>query len=408
MLTALFNINKILFEPFTVCSLTGIAIILAAFGKHKRKNLLFSWMAALVLAILWRVMIAVPSSRYASVLLVPAIVFSVVGIYALNLPKFLQRTAIGILVVFCLCKCLRFNENASYIRNVSNAVKADAIRYRTPLILDFCGEEKRLRRYAGLPVRRAVPDHVNQIVHANQIAANLPYWSLNHDVLYVVRKRHGSSAVPLEQSGVSEGEDWQMLLSEPMDRKGKKRIEVYRFLPNQKKHIVLKSMDDVKNHIIPQNLNLYRGADFSVSTDFFHAAGQRPPFWSPTDYMPLTDHNRMEFVDGKFHLKTLQMSGSQRIGIIRASSELFPLTKRYDLQVMVESKPGAKFFIWIYVYLNEGKTALTMPVLFEAADDELHLFTIPILPMPEYPEAKFKILIGLESGVVNWHNLALY
>ena len=130
-------IPQILFEPIAVGALLGLFTALIFFWKKHGK---FYWIVtvSIVFMLGWRLAIQIVSTRYASLLIYPAVIFCVYFCFKLEdlcklIPKFPERLRrmvpwlflIG-LSIASLVKTLHYNPYENYIRSNCSTAKQDA------------------------------------------------------------------------------------------------------------------------------------------------------------------------------------------------------------------------------------------------------------------------------------------
>lgn len=139
-------IPQILFEPIAVGALLGLFTALIFFWKKHGK---FYWIVtvSIVFMLGWRLAIQIVSTRYASLLIYPAVIFCVYFCFKLEdlcklIPKFPEKLRrivpwlflIG-LSIASLVKTLHCNPYENYIRSNCSAAKQDAVKFARPLAL---------------------------------------------------------------------------------------------------------------------------------------------------------------------------------------------------------------------------------------------------------------------------------
>lgn len=404
MLTALSNMNRVLFEPFWIVGLWGIILVLFCFREVRQTKVFVPLFGCLAIGILWRLAIAIPSSRYASVLLYPAVIFTIVGIYGTRVPLFVARIIFIVIAAICLGKNFRFNEYSQHLQLAGAAIRKDSAAYRSPIVLDFCEEHSRLRYYTSF---RTIHMRLNpKLPQELQIAANLRQFGFDHDVIYVVLKKKSSDGLSAEQIAVPESQ-WKQLFSSSMDNRKKKYIFVYRYLILQKEYKTIRSVADISKNQALNAVSQLPNGDFSNTVNSPLSLEELLPFWYKMKDIPPSENAKLKLTVGAWGLPALLMTGTEPIGLVRPAAELFSLADEYFLQVAAAATPGSRFFIRISIYQQDGTMGKAFSIIFEPESNEVRLYSIPILPVPEDSGAKFKISIGLENGEVFWYDLAL-
>ena len=159
----LHKIPNILFEPIAIGSLFGLAT--AVFFQRRNKSAIY-WVTAFALFFMigWRLAIQIISSRYASILIFPAIIamayfafkLEIITSYIPKFPKILQSslpylTIIG-LSIAGLAQLLHYNPYATRILKIVNWIKSDARQFRKSYILSQ--DSQRLHYYSGISAKK--------------------------------------------------------------------------------------------------------------------------------------------------------------------------------------------------------------------------------------------------------------
>ena len=116
------KLNSFLFEPILFTTLLGMVSFIVY--KDKCNTGKWGWpVLALTLGMVaWRIFLAQGSSRYWSILIFPACVFTCYFCY-LNFWKIpISRFILGIIILMCLGKDFHFNWNNRAIINVANVL----------------------------------------------------------------------------------------------------------------------------------------------------------------------------------------------------------------------------------------------------------------------------------------------
>lgn len=236
-------IPQILYEPIAVGALLGLFTALIFFWKKHRE---FYWIVtvSIVFMLGWRLAIRIISTRYASILIYPAIILSVYFCFKLEelcklIPRFPDRLRrivpwlfiIG-LSIASLVKALHCNPYENYIRYNCSAAKKDAANFARPLALSDPREVRRYHYYSGVKTLGAAPlDFPGDTVNPAVVKSLLTRYSAQCDALYLFIVE-SSSNEPL--TGTALGlppENWKLLSWQYQNRRKKKQLRVYRCLP---------------------------------------------------------------------------------------------------------------------------------------------------------------------------------
>lgn len=239
-------IPQILFEPIAIGAFLGLFTTLIFFWKKHDK---FYWPVTISIIFMlgWRLAIQIISSRYASLLIYPAVIFCVYFCFKLEelcklIPKFPERLRrmvpwlflIG-LSIASLVKTFHYNPYENYIRSSCSIAKQDAAQFARPLALAAPREVRRYHYYSGVKTLK-VPDFDfpgNTVNHA-VIKSILANYSPQCDVLYLFIVELSSND-PLTGTALGvEPENWQLLSCRYQNRHKKKQLRLYRYLPPQR------------------------------------------------------------------------------------------------------------------------------------------------------------------------------
>ena len=236
-------IPQILYEPIAVGAFLGLFTACIFFWK---KHSGFYWLVivSIIFMFSWRLAIHIISSRYASILIYPALIFCVYFCFKLEelcklIPKFPDRFRhlvpwlfiIG-LSIASLVKALHYNPYEPYIRYNCSVVKKDAAAFSRPLAIVDLREFRRYRYYSGLQTLGAASlDFPDDTVDVSVIKSLLNSYSRQYDALYFFIVELSSNE-PL--TGTALGlppENWKLLSWQYHNRRKKKQLRVYRYLP---------------------------------------------------------------------------------------------------------------------------------------------------------------------------------
>ena len=237
------RIPQILFEPIAVGALLGLFTALFFFWKKHGK---FYWIVtvSIVFMLGWRLAIQIVSTRYASILIYPAVIFCVYFCFQLEdlcklIPKFPERLRrmvpwlflIG-LSIASLVKAFHYNPYENYIRSNCSTAKQDAAKFARPLALADPREVRRYHYYSGVKTLEAPAlDFPGDTVNPAVIKSFLTRYSPQCDVLYLFIVELSSNE-PL--TGAALGippENWKLLSCHYQNRRKKKQLRLYRYLP---------------------------------------------------------------------------------------------------------------------------------------------------------------------------------
>jgi|GEM_PF-3480389 len=247
-------IPGLLFEPIAVCTAVGAIAALWIFRKNHDR---FYWIiaASIGLMLLWR-LVAYPlmlSSRYSSVLLYPAIIFTgwlctqLRGLVEKGAERFprlknrriagmypvLSRFLVFLLVAACLGKCLHYNPYAAHIVKISEAL-ASEIKGKDFRLYLTEKEAERISYYAKLDYEKAK----QFIIHSELPIHDFLRTKLNEsknffEPSYFVFYQKKAEAEPDAQCLKLDPRigKWECLHREDTSRRKNKELVLYRFTP---------------------------------------------------------------------------------------------------------------------------------------------------------------------------------
>lgn len=244
MFSILFQgISGVLFEPIAVCAVLGL--VTAAVMYWKRHTSLY-WLIGLsiIFMISWRLVIQIISSRYATILIYPAVIATAFFCFQTEwlvkyIPKFPVRWCRFVSYIFliglCLAsagKTLRFNPYADYVIRAAELIKKDAAGRSHPHVLTIDQDVRRYSFYTGFPSSSisysgcSIEEYLNQIGRSMREGVSdqaedvyvVLFESLKHPDGYYLQKVPGH----IKQKLICLGEFYH-------NRKKKRASRVYRY-----------------------------------------------------------------------------------------------------------------------------------------------------------------------------------
>ena len=241
------SIPKVLFEPIAVGAAFGLLIALVVCWK-KHTPLYWIIIITVLFMIGWRMAIRIISSRYASILLYPGIVATAYFCFQLeNLSKFLPKIPGKIsrllpwmflvgLSIASLVKVLHYNPYEDYVRYNCSVAKKDAMCFSHPLAITPQDESRRFRYYSDIKtIGSYALDFPGNIPDVSVIRSFLNRYSKQCDALYFFLDESASSP-PLNAATLHVSSDqWKLLSQQYHNRRKKKQLRLYRYLPQAKR-----------------------------------------------------------------------------------------------------------------------------------------------------------------------------
>lgn len=248
------GIPSLLFEPAAVVALLGC--ITTFFFFHKKNNPFFYIvLSAVCFMFFWRLSLhsIVTSSRYAAVILYPAIIFDVLfcfhvkkfvqwfdlKFFHLNKPWFrmlctvLPYFLIFCLVVPCIAKTLRRNPYADYRIRLCKAL-AEEIKGKNFLLYAENDHLGQVAYYTGLDMKVPMPlvDNIDNSVHdalKRKVKKNKNYTG---NVYFVFPQKKGEEEPDARHLGIDpETGKWECIYRGYISRRKNKELVLYRFIP---------------------------------------------------------------------------------------------------------------------------------------------------------------------------------
>ena len=433
MLQILFqSIPSILFEPVAVGAALGL--VTAAICFWKNKSALY-WVIALSLIFMlgWRLAIQIISSRYASILVLPATVAAAYFIFKMEdltrfIPKFPEwlrkslpyLTLIGI-AIGGLAQLLHYNPYADRILKIAELIRTDAKQYKNCHIL--ASDNRRIPYYTGLPTTAIAGADVSSAEYPKQIALALKKGSDRPaEMCYVVLPM--SAKLPEEHylQQVSEHIRKELvLLGEFYHNRKKRRLtRVYRY-DIQKAYNVA---------IVPAGTVQIPGRRIRTCTfektypvgSWFHIREDRyfkNPQWNlqtplltdfPTEWQPSGTGGYLPGSNGELGVRTFP--DGQKVlrlksdALIALFSPQTMQAEKYRVKLTVSGRPGSVFAFGAHYY---GKKHVGLDVLPKVQIPDTGVWDFMLSQKYVLPGAKvMRIALQLFHGEIFIHSIELY
>lgn len=238
------KIPQIIHEPIAVTAVIGIILAVICYAKRPFGKFYWLIIATLFYMFTWRLAIQIVSSRYAELLLYPAVIAAAYAcfkvpelIYPLikkyipeKIWRILPYALVGGLCIACFCKAVRISPY-QFVLKTSEIVVEDQKKNENKRVLIFAeNRDIQYRYYTNLPAKSCPPlfDSNPQPNH-RQIYNLISRNRKKADILYFIYLEPAKST-PL-QLRTSKGPDprWEFLGQEYINRKKRKVSRVYRF-----------------------------------------------------------------------------------------------------------------------------------------------------------------------------------
>lgn len=224
------SIPKIVFEPVMVLALLGGIYLLAAFWE-KKTAVYWCILFSVAFMFLWRVCIQINSSRYAVILILPALFLNIFFFVPMSLyfpKKYRTVFFVGcIVVLFCVFigKFARYNRFPNALKNACLTMDGDSRRFQSFDVYEFMNDAKRIRYYTGKDVKSIQ-------VKEDCISAEILMGILQSQKrpAYLFLEEETAPAFSQESLKTIPGE-WTLITSKYQDNRKKRCTSVYRFVP---------------------------------------------------------------------------------------------------------------------------------------------------------------------------------
>lgn len=243
-------IPSILFEAIAVAALVGV--LLAAFFYAKRPFGKFYWLIAgsLIYMLIWRILIQIISSRYAEILLYPAVIASVYACFKVpeliepfikkyipqKIWRFLPYALVGGLCIACFCKVVRLNPYDSIGATTEMILQDHASGKEDNVLILSETRAVQYHYYSGLPTKPCPPLLLpNGMPDEKKIYSLIRYYSKGMDVLYFTNVEMADKEPIQLKIKNSPDPAWKLIGQEYVDRRKKKIMRVYRYTVSRKK-----------------------------------------------------------------------------------------------------------------------------------------------------------------------------
>lgn len=238
------EIPGILFEAIAVAAVIGI--LLAAVFYAKRPFGKFYWLIAgmLIYMLIWRILIQIISSRYAEILLFPAVIASVyacfkvpemIGPYIkkyipLKIWRFMPYALVAGLSIACFCKAVHTNPY-DMIGTTAKIIQQDRADIPPEKIMILSEERSiQLQYYTKLPTRKSPPImQQDGTPDAKKIYAVIRKYRKGREILYFVNQEKANRPPILLKKNNKNDPRWEFLGQQYIDRRRKKMLRVYRY-----------------------------------------------------------------------------------------------------------------------------------------------------------------------------------
>lgn len=243
------TIPSILFEAIAVAGLIGV--LLAAVFYAKRPFGKFYWLISgmIIYMLIWRILIQIISSRYAEILLYPAVIASVYACFKVpemiepfikkyipqKIWRLLPLALVGGLCIACFCKVMRINPYDPIV-SAAKIIRQDQTSMQTDKVLILSEARSiQLRYYTKLPAKKC-PVLFRSDNSPDEKKIRGCIWTNRHgkDFIYIAHIEKANQ--PPIQLKVKKNPDprWKFLGQEYIDRRQKKVLRVYRYTVNMK------------------------------------------------------------------------------------------------------------------------------------------------------------------------------
>ena len=219
------------FPPLFVVALCGIGLFFSHVTQKERLQRMLLVLGCGCLFVLFRMGGHKLSGRYVVILIPVATVVAVYGIYGARWPLWLKRLIVLLLVVVALGKTARINRYNNDYATLCRQIRADAAKYKSPIIADFTGHVPVVQYYSGISAVSFVNIPLGKTI--SEIIGNfLQDYRYRGDVLYVIIKAAAATSPLAADATTVRNGDWELFSSEYDSNRHDRKLWVYCFLPH--------------------------------------------------------------------------------------------------------------------------------------------------------------------------------
>ena len=227
------KIPRGIFEPFAVGALIG-GIFSLVFTRKYKFIFYFLWGAVLFM-LTWRVVILIVSSRYASILIFPAVILTAYASFEIGRQlktrthlsrkfcRILPLLILGGIVLGCLGQAFHINPYEYHREEAYAVIREELKKYDDVQVLVSNGEARRVRYYTGA-VTRDIPDVTEKVLcqQLNKFKSAAPI------LLFDVVESAKAPLLMQEELGVPNVVEWKRIYSSYTNRKERRKHNIYR------------------------------------------------------------------------------------------------------------------------------------------------------------------------------------
>ena len=228
------KIPRGIFEPCAVGAVIG-GIFSLLFARRYSYRFFVFWLAVLFM-LAWRVVFLIISSRYASILIFPAVILTAYASYEIGrqlkkrtrLSRKICRTLPLLILAGIVLGGLGqtfYKDPYEYHREEAHAVIREELKKHDKVqVLVSNGEARRTKYYTGA-VTRDIPDVTEQVLKQEVRKFKSADTVLLLDVIESAR----SPMLTKKELGVPESAEWERIYSSYTNRKEKRKHNIYRY-----------------------------------------------------------------------------------------------------------------------------------------------------------------------------------
>ena len=417
----LVRIARMLFEPFAVIALLGSILALWQY-RHRRGELFWLFSSAILFMLSWRVAIKIVSSRYAHILIYPALFLCVwcclqLGRYCPG--RWRQRVSLGlfgILIVIAFAKDLRFNRYNNAIPYVCKMIRTDAAGQTNPLLTAAEDEVARYQYYSGLQVIAGRALNTGPDVIRDLKKTLLPYRGYNGTVYLLIYERN-PGILSGETLGLAQGE-WTFIASRYRNERRKLALSAYRYTPFPRHEELSDGQKKASGKNLLANGNftqmisgekIYQRQQLSAKgfTFFDNPQLKWPAGWGTLEMNNYHPDSAPEIeivrntVDGESFLR---IAGKREVFF--CCWTMYP-TGHYRLSFLAKGKPGNLLGVSLFLLDAEKQPMTWQPILYRKAESNLTEYQVEFNAEDLSPGVFFYLCLVVEAGDVVFSNLIL-
>lgn len=409
------SIIDALFYPVFIGAIIGIVCFL--YDYRNNYFLIFSTIGTLLILISWRIIINIVSSRYAIILIWPAMFFTAYCLCSLykktySLPH-KQRHFIKSLIIVIGCvifatllgKTFHLNPYRTVLQDAGNIIAQDCPERTTGLLLDYSNDASRLSFFSDKEVFLAYPE----IKLSTFDIDILPFENTN-TTAYIICEFESET----EQQQVARmlPPRAELLFKSYRNKKKKKYITVWKLPPQFYTPVT----EYVQENNIFRNSSLHQYQPLDIHDQRIIELQQRGHYFSnilPENWNMLATRGWRNGAQGKFVYNNIDQNSpffdlSSQERVILYSQDLYP-AGNYKFSFKAKLMPGTLLAISLITYptVQRYKDDYPRIAIFAGSGHEEE-YSVYIDKLTLIDADKFRICLDLLHGSARFYSFALF